>query len=78
MTLFENLWEFLNWKSGLKWKLSNCREKLDISAHLNWDGTDFTMLGLKFSTDLNKMLELNYDTTLHNIEKEIKTGKVDI
>ena len=31
-----------------------CREKLITSANLNWEDTDFTLLGLRFSTELQR------------------------
>ena len=45
-----------------------CHEKLITSANLNWDDTDFTLLDLQFSTDLNKIPEMNYHQTLQNIK----------
>ena len=36
------------------------REKLNVSVNLDWGSTEFTLLGLDFSTDLNKMEEINY------------------
>ena len=49
-----------------------CREKLITSANLNWDDTHFTLLGLRFSTDLSKIPEMNYHQTLQNIKRDIK------
>ena len=49
-----------------------CREKLITSANLNWDDTDFTLLGLRFSTDFSKIPEMNYHQTLQNIKRDIK------
>ena len=45
-----------------------CREKLITSANLNWDDTDFTLLGLRFSTDFSKIPEMNYHQTLQDIK----------
>ena len=52
-----------------------CREKLNIFANLNWEDTDFTLLGLKFSTDLSKILEMNYTSTLLKIQQELRKWK---
>ena len=47
-------------------KTFNHRLKLD------WNQTDFTILGIKFSCNLNTMVDINYTTKLKEIEKEIK------
>ena len=39
---------------------------------LDWHQTDFTFLGIKFSCNLNTMVDINYTTKLKEIEKEIK------
>ena len=49
-----------------------CQEKFITSANLNWDDTDFTLLGLRFSTDLSKIPEMNYRQTLQNIKQDIR------
>ena len=49
-----------------------CHEKLITSVNLNWDDTDFTLLGLRFSTDFNKIPEMNYHQTLQDIKRDIK------
>ena len=49
-----------------------CREKLITSANLNWDDTDFMLLGLRFSTDFSKIPEMNYHQTLQDIKRDIK------
>ena len=48
------------------------REKLITSANLNWDDTDFMLLGLRFSTDFSKIPEMNYHQTLQDIKRDIK------
>ena len=52
-----------------------CREKLNISVDLNWEDTDFTLLGLKFSTNLSKLLQVNYDSVLCKIAQEVRKWK---
>ena len=47
-------------------KTFNHRKKLD------WNQTDFTILGIKFSCNFNTMVDINYTTKLKEIEKEIK------
>ena len=49
-----------------------CRDKLYATANLKWDDTDFTMLGLKFSTHLSKIPEMNYHPILQNIKQDVK------
>ena len=39
---------------------------------LDWNQTDFTILGIKFSCNLNTMIDINYTIKLKEIEKEIK------
>ena len=51
------------------------KDKLAVSVKLDWGDTEFTLLGLNFSVDLSKMLELNYSTTITKMLKEIKTWK---
>ena len=36
------------------------KEKLNISENLSWGETQFSLLGLKFSTSLEKIPSLNY------------------
>ena len=49
-----------------------CREKLYTSSNLNWNDIDFTLLGIRFSTDLSKISEINYNPTLQKIKLDIK------
>ena len=51
------------------------KDKLKVSVKLDWGDTEFTLLGLNFSVDLSKMLELNYSKTITKMLKEIKTWK---
>ena len=53
----------------------NSKDKLEVSVKLDWGDTEFTLLGLNFSVDLSKMLELNYSKTITKMLKEIKNWK---
>ena len=46
-----------------------------VSVKLDWGDMKFTLLGLNFSVDLSKMLELNYSKTITKMLKEIKNWK---
>ena len=37
------------------------REKLNVTSTLQWNVTEFTLLGITYSVDLAKMQEINYD-----------------
>ena len=36
------------------------REKLKVSANLEWECADFTLLGIEFSTNMSDIMERNY------------------
>ena len=42
------------------------REKLFISEKLDWNNSDFTLLGLQFSTNLNLIPEMNYSKAIES------------
>ena len=48
------------------------KEKLSVTAHLNWGSTDFTLLGIDFSTNLPCITERNYQKALEKIKKLVK------
>ena len=52
----------------------HCKEKLNATVNLEWDNTEFTALGLKFSTNLHIPF-LNYNNALQNIRSEINEWK---
>ena len=49
----------------------HCKEKLNVTVILEWGNTEFTALGLKFSTNLHDIPFLNYNNALQNIRSEI-------
>ena len=49
----------------------HCKDKLNVSAKLEWDNTEFTALGITFSTNLNEIPVLNYNKALQKIRSEI-------
>ena len=48
------------------------KEKLSVSAQLEWGSTDFTLLGIDFTTNLSNITEQNYQKALQKIRKLIK------
>ena len=52
---------------------SKCKEKLNVKAKLDWDTTEFDLLGISFTMDLNKIPNLNYDRAIIK-EKLLKIG----
>ena len=44
-----------------------------LNRGLSWGHTDFDLLGLKFSTNLNGILNINYRENLHIIKQVINT-----
>ena len=47
-------------------------ETFNHRLKLDWNQTDFTILGIKFSCNLNTMVDINYTTKLKEIEMDIK------
>ena len=45
------------------------QRKLNVSVKLDWGSTEFTLLGLDFSTDLIKLEEINYTKIYEKIER---------
>ena len=69
--------------SGLKLNSSKTRaiwigcekfsgETFNHRLKLDWTQNDFTILGIKFSCDLNTIVDINYNTKIIEIEKEMK------
>ena len=56
-------------------KIRLSREKLNVSVKLDWGSTEFTLLGLDFSTDLIKMEEINYTKIYEKMNGEINKWK---
>ena len=60
-------------KTKIVWigKKKYSKEKL-IPKKFQWDETEFTLLGLKFSVDLSKMVQINYSAKMVEIKESIK------
>ena len=48
------------------------KEKLSVSAKLEWGCSDFTLLGIDFSLNLSSITECNYQKALQKITKIVK------
>ena len=59
-------------KTQIVWigKKKHAKEKFDTGKNLVWGNTDFNLLGINFSVDLNCMEDINYK---HSIESELGT-----
>ena len=59
-------------KTQIVWigKKKHCKEKL-LNLNFQWDICQFTLLGVKFSVDLEKCIELNYSTKLLEMKELI-------
>ena len=53
-------------KTKLVWigRKSYCRDKLDVNTTLEWGITEFSLLGIEFSVDLERMVQLNYNKAI--------------
>ena len=51
------------------------KDKFDLKQNFAWGDTEFTLLGLKFSIDLDNIIDLNYETALNNIQKLFNAWK---
>ena len=45
------------------------KDKLKVNVRLAWDEINFTLLGVKFSTNLEEMPEINYRNSILQINK---------
>ena len=58
-------------KTNLVWigkkRYSKC--ELDVGRKLKWGATNFTLLGITFSVELDTMIELNYIPVMEQLEK---------
>ena len=64
-------------KTQMVWigKRKHCKEKLNVITDLVWGKDTFNLLGIKFSVDLDLVINLNYDPILDNISKSINVWK---
>ena len=46
-----------------------CRETFNHRLRLNWNQTNFDILGIKFSCNLDTMVKINYIDKIEQIEK---------
>ena len=55
-------------KTKVVWigKKSHLKDKLEINKNLSWGNTIFRFLGIKFSVDLCKMMDLNLNPLIRN------------
>ena len=60
-------------KTKLIWigSRKNYKDKLTVDNNLNWGDTQFTLLGINFSTEIKDMEELNFSPILKIITSEI-------
>ena len=81
-----NILEIFGTLSGLKinhdktkiiWtgKKRHSNDKLKVSVKLNWGESEFKLLGLQFSVEIDKIPQINYTTATH-IRLLLKPGKV--
>ena len=54
---------------------NHSKEKLNVSVNLDWGSSEFTLLGIKFSTDMEKMLDANFTPALAKMKNEMKKWK---
>ena len=54
------------------------KDKLNVTARLEWGVSKFTLLGLEFSTDLDTIPEMNYNKVLSQARKIIKSWQYRI
>ena len=75
-----NLLEIFGSYSGLKMNVektkviwigckTHSKDKLKVNVRLTWDERNFTLLGVKFSTNLEEMPEINYKNSILQINK---------
>ena len=61
-------------KTKLVWlgKKRHSIDKLHVSQCLQWGSTEFQLLGLNYSVDLEKMEALNYSIVINTIKTDIR------
>ena len=62
-------------KTKLIWigRKKHSKDKLNVTMHLDWGHTQFTLLGLKYDVDLQKIPLLNFQSAKIDIIKTIET-----
>ena len=46
-----------------------CKEKLDCGKSLNWDSSNFSLLGITFDLNLSNIPQISYGNAILKIEK---------
>ena len=66
-------------KTKLVWigKRKYSREKLNVSSKLEWGSTTFSLLGIKFSVNLDDIPDLNYNSVLERVKNYCLIGTKD-
>ena len=50
-------------------KKRHSTDKINTTCNLAWGATDFNLLGINFSTDLERITELNFSPAIKSIKK---------
>ena len=53
-------------------KKRNSKTKLPITEKLDWDNSEFTLLGIEFSTNLNRIPEMNFSKSIKKVKTSLK------
>ena len=66
-------------KTKIIWigKKKYSKDKLLISAKLDWSSSEFNLLGMDFSVDLERIPQMNYTKALDKARNTIKNGVPD-
>ena len=64
-------------KTQMVWigKRKHCKEKLNVTKGLVWGNDTFSLLGIKFSVDLDLVVNLNYEPVLDDLNKSLNVWK---
>ena len=68
-------------KTKLIWigKKKHCGEQINVTYHLDWNITQFQLLGVQFSVNLNEVPDLNYNKAMSDLYKIVNQwGKRDL
>ena len=64
-------------KTKLVWigKKRHSKDKIEVATDMDWGTTEFNLLGIEFSVDLEKMVDLNYNLAYLKIERNLTHWK---
>ena len=64
-------------KTQIVWigKKKHVKEKIDTGKNLVWGNTDFNLLGINFSVDLNYMEDMNYKHSIESVKELLNKWK---